>query len=364
MSWASKCRTTINAASVLLVVILASSSRVVAVEPAVPSSVDVYWKSTRTIVAPGVSTVVVLDDEIAHAEPGNDTIEFAGLVRGDTVALAYINGVPNSIIVHVIERPVMVIPPSLLRRQAEMAHGVVGSDFQASFGTASNVVVLNNFSWSQQTGDHAMTFNSQVEDNDQFGGHTANLRTGGLMYRSPGLTLNVVDFSQSLTGATGEDRINNFASNSYVELRGAGMTLDRGRNEVSIFAGSTVPYYFLSLNATRDVAGLTIRRKQTDRLKLYGGSSYVNIPLSLSNGIRRRNYAMQTAGASYRLGKAFLIGGEGGISSDGGKLLRADTSFSSYRFSGYGSAVYASQTFPLNQLQSLFSGTSAFTGKW
>src|SRR5436305_14512022 len=116
MSWASKCRTTINAASVLLVVILASSSRVVAVEPAVPSSVDVYWKSTRTIVAPGVSTVVILDDEIAHAEVGSDTIEFAGLARGNTVALAYVNGAPISIVVHVIEHPITVIPPSLLRR--------------------------------------------------------------------------------------------------------------------------------------------------------------------------------------------------------------------------------------------------------
>src|SRR6185312_4830020 len=158
-----------------------------AVEPALLSSVDVYWKATRTIVVPGISTVVVLDEEIAHAQIGSDTVEFVGLTRGDTVALAYVGGAPVSIVVHVIDRPVNIVPPSLLRRQAEMAHGVIASDVQTSSGNSSNYTLLSSLAWEQQVGDHSMNFTSQVEDNNQFGGHGTNLRTASLNYRSPGL---------------------------------------------------------------------------------------------------------------------------------------------------------------------------------
>ncbi|HWC17481.1 MAG TPA: hypothetical protein VG498_10720, partial [Terriglobales bacterium] len=54
------------------------------VESTVPSSVDVYWKSTHSIAAPGVTSVVVLDEDVAHAQLGNEIIEFAGLSRGET----------------------------------------------------------------------------------------------------------------------------------------------------------------------------------------------------------------------------------------------------------------------------------------
>src|SRR5947209_5340410 len=283
-----------------------------------PNSVDVYWKSTRPIVAPGVSTVVILDDDIAHAELGNDTIEFAGLTRGNTVALAYVNGVPFSIVVHVIERPITVIPRVLLRREQEMAHGSFGSDFQRSSANSSNFTVLNSLSWSQQIGDHAMNFNSQVENNSQFGGHTANLRTAGLSYRTPTVALNFFDFSQSLTGAPPEDHINNFSSPSIMELRGAGLTLIHGKNEYSFFGGSTIPYYFLSLNATRDVAGFSFHRKQTGRLNLFGSTDYANIPTNVTGPTQRHDYVMQNAGLSYRIGKGLLLGAQGGVSNRGG----------------------------------------------
>lgn len=361
MNCACKTKIVVQAAFSLLTLILLCAQISVAAEPAMPSSVDVYWKSTRTIVAPGVSTVVILDDEIAHAEVGNDTIEFAGLARGNTVALAYVNGAPISIVVHVIEHPITVIPPSLLRREQEMAHGSFGSDFQRSSGNSSTFTVLNSLSWSQQIGDHAMNFNSQVENNSQFGGHTANLRTAGLSYRTPTVALNVFDFSQSLSGESPEDHVNNFSSPSIMELRGAGLTLIRGQNEYSFFGGSTIPYYFLSLNATRDVAGFSFHRKQTDKLNLFGSTDYVNIPANLVGTTQRRNYVMQNAGISYRIGKSFLLGAQGGVSNRGG-LVRGDASYASFRLSGYGSAIFSSQTFPLNQLQSLFSGTSSFKG--
>lgn len=332
-------------------------------EPGVTSSVDIFWKSTRAIPVPGITSVIILDEDIAHAQIGNDTIEFAGLSRGNTVALAFVNGNPVSIVVNVIERPVAVVPPSLLRREAEMAHGTYSSDFQLSDGGGnSNFVLVNGLGWSQQMGDARFDMSSQVEDNTNFGGHEVNLRTASLSYRTPHMSLNAIDFSAGLTGMSAEDHINNFSNSGAVGLRGVGVTLDHGQNEYSFFAGSTIPYYFLSLNSTRDVAGFTFHRKQTDRLSLFGGMSYVNIPLALDTGlIQRRNNVMQTVGASYKLAKNLLIGAQGGYSNAGG-LFRADASYASFRFSGYGSAIFASQTFPLNQIASLFSGTSSIRG--
>ena len=323
------------------------------------SSVDVYWNSTRTVVVPGVTTVVVLDEQIALAQMGNDTIEFAGLTRGDTVVLAYVKGAPLSIVVHVIDRPTKVIPPGLLEREAELGRGVIGSDVQmSSSSSSSNYVVVDSLSWEQSMGDHRFSAISQFENNDQLGGHNANLRSGSIVYTTPNLTVNLVDFSQALTGELGEDRLNNFSPSPSAGLRGAGLTLKSGKNDFSFFGGSTIPFYFLSLSATRDVAGFTFHRHQTNRLNLFGGTTYVNIPVSFGTATPvRRNYGVQTAGATYHIGRGLLIGAQGGISNAGG-LGRAEASYASYRLSAYATAIFTSQTFPLTQLQSLFSGTS------
>jgi len=363
MTVARRTRSTATAVCLLLAALFVCAPESLALEPSVPSSVDVYWQSTRTIAVPGVTSVIVLDEEIAHAQLGNDTIEFAGLSRGETVALAYVAGKPFSVVVHVIPHPLKVVPPSLQRRDAEFAHGVVGSDVQFSnVQNNSHVAWLSSLGWSQQVADHYMDFSSQVEDNTQFGGHEANLRTAAISYRTPHLAVNAIDFNQSLSGALGEDRINNFSTPSIIQLRGGAVTINNGKNEFSVFAGTTIPYYFLSLNATRDVAGLSFHRRQTSKLNFYGSTSYVNIPTTLTTGgVQRQEYAMQNLGLSYRLGQHFLLGVEGGASNRGG-MARGDLSYSSFRFSGYASVISASQTFPLNQLQSLFSGTSAVKG--
>ena len=360
MKWPG--RTSILAtAGCILLGIFVSAPVIYGVEPQLPSSVDVYWKSTRSLIVPGVSSAVVLDEDVALVQLGKDTIEFAGLSRGDTVVLAYVNGVPISIVVHVIEHPVRIVPPSLQQREAEMAHGIVGSDFQLSNAGGTNTFdTLSNWSWAQQVGDTRFSASTQFEDNTQFG-QSVNLRTGSISYRTPHFGFNILDFSQTLTGEMGEDRINNFSQPENVQLRGIGVMLDRGRDEWSFFAGSTVPYYFLSLNATRDVVGFSFHRKLTDRWNLFAGTSFVDSPLTFTDGIHRRSYGVQTVGTSYRFGKKFLVGVQGGI-SNGGHMARADASYSSFRFSAFGTAVFASQTFPLNQLQSLFSGTSTLKG--
>jgi len=56
---------------------------------------------------------------------------------------------------------------------------------------------------------------------------------------------------------------------------------------------------------------------------------------------------MQNAG-QLQAGTGFRVGAQAGVSNRGG-LLRTDVSYSSYRFSGYATAIMAAQTFPLNQ---------------
>lgn len=328
-----------------------------------PSNVDVYWKSVRSVAMPGVSSIIVLDENIATAQIGNDTIDFAGLSRGQTVALAYVNGKPVSIVVRVLERPLALIPPSLARRNAELAHGSYASDFQNTTGPGNSAwVLVSSLQWSQQLGADRFAFMSQLEDDSQFGGHSANLRTANISYTMPHVQVQALDFTQSLTGATFDDRINDFSNPGLMQIRGAQVTLDRGKNSYSLFAGTSIPYYYLSLQSTRDVAGFTFHRKQSAKLNFFGSTTYENIPTTLALvAPQRRAYVTQTAGLRYLLRKNLLVGTTVGGSTRG-NMWKGDVAYSSFRWSGYATALLASQNFPLNQLQTMFSGSSSIKG--
>src|SRR5215470_17143692 len=95
-----------------------------------PSLVEIYWQSSKTVPAGGVTNLIILDPDIAKAEIAYDSIQIFGLGRGETVALGYRNGNPVSIRIRVIQRPPIIISPEALRRQSEMAQGMVGSSVQ------------------------------------------------------------------------------------------------------------------------------------------------------------------------------------------------------------------------------------------
>src|SRR4249919_50113 len=89
----------------------------------VPSLVEVYWQWSRTITAPALSNIIVLDQDIARVEVVNDGLQIFGLARGETVLLGYLREKPVSIRVRVVARPPIIVSPSALRRQGEMAQG-------------------------------------------------------------------------------------------------------------------------------------------------------------------------------------------------------------------------------------------------
>src|SRR5215470_16195156 len=120
---------------------------------AAPSFVELYWQSSKTVPAAGLTNLIVLDPDIAKAEVANDSIQIFGVGRGETVALGYKNGEPVSIRISVIPRPIIGISPAALRRQSEMAQGIIGSSVQIFNGAGTTTVsAVNTFAWTQLAG--------------------------------------------------------------------------------------------------------------------------------------------------------------------------------------------------------------------
>jgi SdrD B-like domain len=329
-----------------------------------PTLVEVYWQSSKTVPVPGVTNVIVLDSDIARAETAYDSIQFYGLERGETVVLGYIGDKPVSIRVRVVQRPMVVLSPGTLRRLSEMAQGSVSSTVQlADSNGLSTVNVLSGLSWSQLAGSNGrFDFSSQVEDNSFTGGHAFNLRSATAVYHGPSLDVHGFDFNANLVGGE-PGRYNGALSfNDYVALRGASVTYRNGNNTYDLFAGTTIPFYYLTLGATRDIAGFSVHRRQSDKLYLFATTSFINAPLDLLGiSMGRRNNFMQTAGFSYLPNKRWAMQAEGGISNHGG-MGRGGLSYNGRKITTYGSATLSSALFPLNQLASLFSGTTSLLG--
>jgi hypothetical protein len=327
----------------------------------VPSLVEVYWQWSRTITAPALTNIIVLDQDIARVETKIDGIQIFGLARGETVVLGYLQEKPVSIRVRVVPRPQMTMSPAQLRRQGEMAQGSFGSSVQiANSGGETTTAVVNDFNWTQPAGAQGrLLVSTQVEDNDLQGSHAFNIRHGSIAYRSPGLDVSLMDNLVSLTDNGYERHCSPFSYSDSVELRGAALTVRHGDSQYMFFGGSTIPFYFLTLGATRDIGGFSFQRKQTKKLNLFATTSYINSPVDFLNptGGRQDDW-MQTGGFGYQPSEKWSIQGTGGVSTHGG-MGRGEVNYVSQRFSFFAGGGSSSLLFPLNRVQSLFSGTTA-----
>ena len=327
----------------------------------VPSLVEVYWQWSRTITAPELTNIVVLDQDIARVEVVNDGLHIFGLARGETVVLGYLHERPVSIRVRVVARPPIVIPPSLLRRQGEMAQGSFGSTAQISnAGGQTTTAIVNNFTWTQLAGSEGRLFiNTQVEDNDFQGGHAFNIRHGNIAYRSPGVDVSLLDNLVSLTNNGTQRYLSPVTYSDSVELRGAGLTLRHGDNQYMFFGGTTIPFYFLTLGSTRDIGGFSFTRKQTQKLNLFATTSYINSPVDFFNPMGgRQDDWMQTGGFGYQPSDKWTLQATGGVSTHGG-MGRGELSYVSHRLTFFAAGGSSSLLFPLNRVQSLFTGTTS-----
>jgi hypothetical protein len=242
-----------------------------------------------------------------------------------------------------------------------MAQGSFGSSVQISNAAGqTTTAVVNDFNWTQLAGSQGRLFvNTQMEDNNLQGGHAFNIRHGNIAYRSPGLDVNLLDSVVSLTN-NGEQRyLSPLTYSDSVELRGAGLTLRRGDNQYTFFGGSTIPFYFLTLGSTRDIGGFSFNRKQSKKLNLFATTSYINSPVDFLNptGGRQDDW-MQTGGFGYQPTDKWTIQGTGGVSTHGG-MGRGEINYISHRLTFFAAGGSSSLLFPLNRVQSLFSGTTS-----
>lgn len=328
---------------------------------ATPSFVELYWQSSKTVPAAGLTSLIVLDPDIAKAEVANDSIQIFGVGRGETVALGYKNGQPVSIRISVIPRPIIGISPAALRRQSEMAQGIIGSSVQIFNGAGTTTVsAVNTFAWTQLAGsDGRLNINTQVEDNDIAGGHAFNIRHGAISYVNPRMQVQALDYIVSLTDNGPQHYLSPFSVSDSVELRGAAVTLKRGDNQYMFFGGTTVPFFYLTLGSTRDVGGFSLLHQHSDKLSLFTTASYINTPtnfLGLSG--QRQSDFMETGGFTYALNSKWILHGTGGASNHGG-LGRGEVDYITPSLTFFAAGSVSSPLFPLNQVFSLFSGTTS-----
>jgi hypothetical protein len=327
----------------------------------VPSLVEVYWQWSKTITIPALTNIIVLDQEIARVESTGDGIQIFGLSRGETVLLGYLHDKPVSIRVRVVPRPQVTISPAQLRRQGEMAQGSFGSGVQiANASGQTTTSVVNDFNWTQLAGSQGrLTVSTQIEDNDIQGGHAFNIRHGSIAYRSPGIDVSLLDNLVSLTDNGYERHLSPLAYSDSVDLRGAGLTVRHGDNQYMFFGGSTIPFYFLTLGSTRDIGGFSFQRKQTKKLNLFATTSYINSPVDFLDPTGgRQNDWMQTGGFNYQASDKWNFQTTGGVSTHGG-MGRGEVDYTSHRFTFFAAGGASSLLFPLNRVQSLFSGTTS-----
>ena len=326
-----------------------------------PSLVEVYWQWSRTITTPALTNIIVLDQDIARVELAGDGLQIFGLARGETVVLGYIHDKPVSIRIRVVQRPQVTISPAQLRRQSEMAQGSFGSAVQiANGGGQTTAAVVNDFNWTQLAGSQGHLFiNTQVEDNDIQGGHAFNIRHGSIAYRSPGIDASLLDNLVSLTDNGNEHHQSAFSYSDSVELRGAGVTFRHGDNQYMFFGGSTIPFYFLTLGSTRDIGGFSFERKQSKKLNVFATTSYVNSPADfLDPTSGRHDDWMQTGGFNFQASDKWSFQTTGGVSTHGG-MGRGEVDYISHRYTFFAAGGASSLLFPLNRVQSLFSGTTS-----
>lgn len=329
-----------------------------------PSLVEVYWLSSQTITVLGISNIVVLDDNITRTELGSDTIKFYGLERGETVAIGHANGKTISIRIRVIQRPQIEIPPTL--GEAEMAHGSVSSAVQTSGASGFNSFgVMNGIFWSQLAGEKGqLSFSAQIEDSAYVGGHAFDPRTASLAYQDPTVSLRMIDFTVNLTNTETKRYMGPFGIMDTLVLRGANFSCIRGKTQHSIFAGTTLPSNYLTLGATRDLAGYSVQQQRTEKMSMFGNVSFVDAPTDVTAVVPgRRANLMFIGGVNYLYNARWAIEATSGISNHGG-LARSTVSYVGVRTNFSASVSASNQLFPLNQLESLYTGTSQYKASW
>lgn len=320
--------------------------------------IEVYLHSSQSVTLPGARSISIFDAEIASAEMESPNIvRFEGLARGETVAVVTFDDKIASFLVQVIPRPEVPPPPSF-QPDPERGYGFVASDAQISrTENQKDLALLSNVAWTQKDADHLFDAALWIEDHTLTGQKAFNPRNAWIDYLTPRFEVNILDFNQDLTGQLQQSRLSSYSVSNFVQLRGFRMAFIRGRNRYTVYGGTTLPSYFLIAAGSRDVAGFAFHHQQTEKLSWSTTSSWVNVPEQNRGGTRTTSF-MHMGAFSYIPSERWNFDGAAGVSNHG-TLFRGNAGYWGEGWSGYLSFLQSSPEFPLNQIQSLFAGTTS-----
>lgn len=346
-----------RAATIFAIVLQISVASFAAANAPLTSPIEIYWQSSREIRIAGATDVIVLEPEIARAELQGDIARFEGMKLGETVALVMANGEQHPMIVRVVARPV-VLPAASNTPNFQRGAGTVANDVQISrLAGNTDVVLRNSFDWTHDSGPNRLHITGNIADYAQRGMHKFDLRGGSIDYLTTRLDVTAIDFNQDLTGnLTGPGASLDYLLSNSVTLRGLRVAFRRGRNTWTVFGGTTIPFYFLTLRDTRDVGGTAFHRQQSETLAFFGASTAIRAP-DRPGGAPAGSF-MQSGGVRYEPNRQLTFDAILGVSNRG-SMGRGYAGYSGKEWSAFASLLRTSRAFPLNQLQSLFADTQS-----
>lgn len=364
----------------------------------VPSLVEVDWRSKKQISIPNATSVIPLNPEQVNAELTNGVITFYGIARGaENVVLVFVNDKPVSIRVNVVDPPALRMAPRLKDR-SEFADVILSSSMQ----TSSNAVGLrqygftNGVSWQQALDPtHRFEFNMESTAGSLASSDSFNLNHGNVSYFAPNYEVSAIDFPLNLFASEGSILSNSLLATDYTALRGVEVTYHRrrtilcpnrpvptianslverrndavlpncgpSRQEVTtyrFYAGTTQPYYFLTLGGTSNMVGFNFNHRVNERFSFFGNSAFTNVPLNryTPSQVREKNFT-ETIGFTWHVKQHWHFSSTAGMSTSGG-MARGEARYSSRRLDAGAAAAVSSARFPFNQLLNTTAGTQDY----
>jgi hypothetical protein len=363
-----------------------------------PTLVEVQWQSKKQIAIPSATSVIPVNPDQVNAEFSNGVITLYGVARGaEAVVLVFVGDQPHSVRINVVDPPSQRLAPQL-RDRSEFADVTLSSSMQ----TSSNSVRLrqygftNGMTWGQSLDPlHRFDFSMETTAASLATANDFNLNHGSLTYSAPKYQIQAIDLPLNLYGNEGSMMSGALFPVDYTSLRGAAFTFRRTRTihcpnlpipQISnslierkitpalektycspsvqdvttykLYAGTTQPYYFLSLHNTSDIVGFSFNHKVNQRFTFFGNSVFMNVPVLLSpnsSDRERQKSGAQSLGLNLGLGRHWHFSSIGGVSTNGG-MGRVEGRYLSHTLDAGAGYSVASAKFPYNQLLSRTSG--------
>ena len=327
--------------------------------------VEVFLQQNRKVPLEQASRVLVFNEDVCSTRINSTGIEFFGLKRGESVVFVWtIDEVRTTYLVRVVPPPEISVAPKLRSdRDASLGSGYIASSVQSISGTGapSGIAAFHQLDWEQGKEDGHLSVRAQGQNSTLGAAPAFNLNTATLQYSTPGVVFTLLDSIFNVNGGPASQVVPSTQLGALT-FRGADLLHRRAKNNFELFAGASLPSYFLNSSGTKDIAGINTTHKLGKDVTLFTTSAFTNVPLTSPTGqTSRRSDFFEVAGIAARITPQLGIEAEGGGSTSG-KHGQAGIAYSRFGRSAYASASTSSVDFPLNQLQLLPTGTLSING--